>query len=39
MRKKGGLGAKDPRKFFQTTSFTLAINVTDDLFCTTVVLE
>ena len=39
MRKKGGLEAKSPRKFFKTTSFTLAINVIDALFCTTVELE
>ena len=30
---------KPPRKFFKPTSFTLAVNVTDGLFGTTVVLE
>ena len=32
-------GSYTPRKFFKTTPFTLAINVTDALFKTTVVLE
>ena len=34
-----GFGGEAPRKFFTSTPFTLAINVTDALFSTTVVLD